>query len=380
MKIGLWVIIAAIVLPLRWAALARAQQQADDRIVKLAAGSDAANEIALSAVTRKQITGEISANATVEPDADAVAYITTRIPARVVKLVASLGQQVRAGQPLVILSSEELGRTKAEYLKTKSLESIAEQDLKREEDLYAKKIVPLKDVLDARAARDTALAQFKAARETLRLLLPPGDLEHLNWSESGRALSEFPLTSPIDGTLVKRQLTIGTMIDRSDDNPLIVINLDRVWVMAAVFEHDLAGLQTGEKASVTVEAYPGRSFIGKVTYVGSEIDRANRTVQARIEVPNPDHVLKPGMFAHAAIEVSEARRVLVAPESAIFDVGREKVAFVSIGNGEYAARRVELGVAAGGFVEVVSGLREGDRVVSRGGLVLKTLLTNRTAG
>ncbi len=128
-----------------------------------------------------------------------------------------------------------------------------------------------------------------------------------------------------------------------------------------------------------MEAYPGRTFKGKVTYVGNEIDRTNRTVQARIEVPNPDHALKPGMFAHAAIEVSEARRVLVAPESAIFDVGNEKIAFVAAGNGEYTARRVQLGAAAGGFVEVLSGLREGERVVSRGGLVLKTLLTRGTA-
>jgi cobalt-zinc-cadmium efflux system membrane fusion protein len=297
----------------------------------------------------------------------------------VVKLVADLGQQVRPGQTLVILSSEELGRAKAEYLKTKSLYAIAEQNLKREEGLFAKKITPMKDVLEARAARDTALAQLKEARETLRLLIPANQLESLSWSASGRALSEFPLASPIAGTLVKRDLTIGTMIDRNDD-PLIVIDLDRVWVMASVFEHSLAGLHEGENATISVEAYPDRAFMGKVTYTGSEIDRANRTVQARIEVPNPDHLLKPGMFARASIEVSEARRVLVAPESAIFEVNGEKVAFVASGNGSYSARRVQPGAAAGGMVEVLSGLSEGDRVVSRGGLVLKTLLTRGTHG
>jgi multidrug efflux pump subunit AcrA (membrane-fusion protein) len=86
------------------------------------------------------------------------------------------------------------------------------------------------------------------------------------------------------------------------------------------------------------------------------------------------------MFARAAIEVSEARRVLVAPESAIFEVNGEKVAFVAAGNGVYSARRVQLGVAAGEMVEVLSGLHEGDRVVSRGGLVLKTLLTRGMHG
>src|SRR5262249_34377349 len=341
----------------------RGRSQIDGTIVKLPQTSDAASQIALTSIDRKRIIGNISATAIIEPDATAVAHVTTRIPARVVKLVADLGEQVRPGQTLVILSSEELGRAKAEYLKTKSLTAIAEQNLKREEELFAKKITPMKDVLEARAARDTALAQLKEAQETLRLLIPQSQLESLTWSENGRALSEFPLASPIEGTLVKRDLTIGTIIDR-DDDPLIVIDLDRVWVMASVFEHSLAGLHLGESAVIGVEAYPDRTFAGKVTYIGNEIDRANRTVQARVEVPNPDHALKPGMFARASIEVSEARRVLVAPESAIFEVGGEKVAFVAAGSGEYTARRVELGEAAAGMVEVLSGLREGDQVVS----------------
>jgi cobalt-zinc-cadmium efflux system membrane fusion protein len=107
------------------ARVAFAQGQLDGSVVKLTAGSDAASEIVLTSIARKQITGEIAATATIEPDAGAVAHITSRIPARVVKLVANLGEHVRAGQTLVILSSEELGRAKAEYLKTKSLEEIS---------------------------------------------------------------------------------------------------------------------------------------------------------------------------------------------------------------------------------------------------------------
>ena len=377
MKREIAVLLAMLLTPLV-AGAAMGQAQLEGSIVKLAGGSNAAGQIVLTSIDRKQITGEISATATIEADAGAVAHITSRIPARVVKLVADLGQQVVAGQTLVILSSEELGQAKAEYLKTKSLLAISEENLRREQDLFERKIAPMKDVLEARAAHDTAMAQFKSSRENLRLLIPPRELDGLGWSDNGRALSEFSLASPIAGTLVKRQVAIGTMIDR-DDDPLIVMNLDKVWVMAAVFEHDLAGLREGEEAAITVDAYPDQTFRGKVTYVGNEIDRANRTVQARIEVPNPRHVLKPGMFAHAAIAVSEARRVLVAPQSAIFDVGGDKVVFVASGAGQYVAHRVQLGTSAGGVVEVLSGVRENDRVVSRGGLVLKALLTKGTA-
>src|SRR5438876_2342450 len=97
----------------------------------------------------------------------------------------------------------------------------------------------MKDVLEARAQHDTALAQYKAARETLRLLIPASEINQLRWSDNGQPLSEFPLASPIAGTLVKRDLSIGTMINRNGPAPIVIINLERVWVVANVFEHDM---------------------------------------------------------------------------------------------------------------------------------------------
>jgi cobalt-zinc-cadmium efflux system membrane fusion protein len=293
-------------------------------------------------------------------------------------LIAEPGQQVTPGEPLAILSSVELGQTKTEYLKARSLESITKQHRKREQELYIKKIAPMKDLLEAQAQYDTALAQYKAARETLRLLIPAKDLGTLGWSENGHPISEFPLTSPIAGTLVRRDLTIGTMVDRNDHEPLTVINLDRIWVLASVFEHDLAGLEVGDNADVIVDAYPGKVFTGRVAYIGDEVDRTTRAVLARIEVLNPGHLLKPGMFAHAAIDAGSSREVLVAPDSAIYEIDDQKVAFVAAGPNSFTVHRVKLGSADDGTVEILSGLRKGDQVVSKGGLTLKSLLANQT--
>ena len=347
------------------------------QVLNVPAGSDASRQVALASVTRKRIAAQISATAIIEPDARAVAQIASRIPARVVSLTAEPGQSVVPGQPLAILSSMELGQAKTEYLKARSLESIMSQHLKREQDLYAKKIAPMKDLLEARAQHDTALAQYKAARETLRLLIPRGELDSLNWTSDGAPLSDFPLTSPIAGTLVKRDLIVGSMIDRNDRDPLKVINLDRVWVLANVFEHDLSQLAVGNEAEVKVDAYPGKLFDGRVAYIADEIDRRTRTVQARIEVPNQDHLLKPGMFAQALIEGGSSREALVAPDSAIYEVEDQKVVFVAAGTNRFALRPVRLGVAGGGVVEILSGLHQGERVVSSGGLALKSLLTNQ---
>jgi cobalt-zinc-cadmium efflux system membrane fusion protein len=351
--------------------------QAAAQFVQISAPSQARRQLVLSPVMRKAITGRISATAMVEANAGAVAQVTSEIPARVVKLVAQLGQRVSRGEPLVIMSSVELGEAKTGYLKARSLEGITSQHLRREQELYAKKISPLKDLLEARAQHDSALAEYKAAREKLRLLIPASQISELQWSGNGQPLSEFPLISPIAGTLVRRDLSIGSMIDRNSSAPLTIINLERVWVMANIFEHDLATLKTGEQVDVTADAYTDKVFSGQITYIGDEVDRRTRTVQTRIEVANPEHLLKPGMFAKAAISAGDSREVLAAPESAVYQIDGHSAVFVAAGNDGFEVRPVRLGSRGGGTVEILSGLKQGELVVEKGGLALKSLIANK---
>jgi membrane fusion protein, heavy metal efflux system len=351
--------------------------QAAPQFVQISAPSQARRQLVLSPIMRKAITGRISATAIVEANAGAVAQVTSEIPARVVKLVAQLGQRVSRGEPLVIMSSVELGEAKTGYLKARSLEGITSQHLRREQELYAKKISPLKDLLEARAQHDSALAEYKAAREKLRLLIPASQISELQWSGNGEPLSEFPLISPIAGTLVRRDLAIGSMIDRNSSAPLTIINLERVWVMANIFEHDLATLKTGDQVDVTADAYTDKVFSGQITYIADEVDRRTRTVQTRIEVANPEHLLKPGMFAKASISAGDSREVLAAPESAVYQIDGHSAVFVAAGNDGFEVRPVRLGSRGGGTVEILSGLKQGELVVEKGGLALKSLIANK---
>jgi cobalt-zinc-cadmium efflux system membrane fusion protein len=350
---------------------------AANSVLKVALNSDLEHRIAVEPVKQQRLKDVIETTAMVEPDANAVAHITSRISGRVIKLVAQLGQRVKAGDPLVILNSIQLGEAKTNYIKARSLQEIARQHLDREQSLYAKKIAAQKDVLQARADYDTARAQYEAARETLRLLIPPDQLGRLNWNSSGPPLSEFALTSPISGVVVKRDLTVGSMVD-SNDQPITVIDLDKLWVIANVFEHDVSGLRPGAGAAIKVEALPDRKFDGEVTYISDSVDPKTRTVQARIEVPNPEHLLKLGMFAHARIEsVIGTREVLGVPDEAVFDVGGKKIVFVALGGGRYEPRPVRIGEAGVDVVAIDSGLKPGEQVVTRGGLVLKAMMLNR---
>jgi membrane fusion protein, heavy metal efflux system len=360
-------------------ALAQPRPNAPLDVLKIAASSKARRELVLVPVIRKPVTARITATAIIEPDANAVAQVTSEIPARVVRIIAQLGQQVRPGELLAIMSSVELGDAKTHYLKVRSLEGITNQHVQREQALYAKKITPMKDLLEARAQHDAALAEYQAARERLRLLIPASQISKLQWSENGQPLSEFPLTSPIAGTLVKRDLSIGAMVDRNGSAPLMIINLERVWVIANVFEHDLASLKTGDQVNVSVDAYADRVFSGQITYIGNEVDRSTRAVRTRIEVPNPDHLLKPGMFAKALIAAGNSREVLVAPESAIYQVRGRSTVFVAAGDDEFEVRPVQLGSRGDDAVEILAGLEPGDVVVARGGLALKSLIANQAA-
>ncbi len=346
-------------------------------VLKIALDSDLQRQIVVKPAERQRLRDVIAATAIVEPDANSVAHITSRISGRVVRVIAQLGQQVKAGEPLAILSSIQLGEAKTNYLKAKSLQQIAKQHLDREESLYAKKISAQKDVLQARADYDTARAQYQAARETLKLLIPQEPLARLDWDASGPPLSDFALTSPIAGTVTKREITVGSMID-SNAEPITVINLDRVWVIANVFEHDLAILQRGASAAISVDALADRKFDGQVTYISDSVDPKTRTVQARIEVPNPDRLLKLGMFAHVRIESTRgSREVLGVPGEAVFEVSGRKIVFVALGGGRFESRTVRIGEIGVDVVEVASGLNPGEPVVTRGGLVLKAMMLNQ---
>jgi cobalt-zinc-cadmium efflux system membrane fusion protein len=376
MKRQLLALMAAIVAVASSTAVA---QPATPVSLQIPRSSQAGRDLVIVPIKRETMRQRIPATAIIEPDASAVAEISSVIPARVTKLIAQPGQYVKPGEPLAILSSVELGEAKTEYLKARSLEAITGQQLKREQELYAKKITPMKDLLEARARHDAALAEFEASREKLRLLITPTDLSTVQWTANGHPLSEFPLVSPIAGTLVKRDLRIGAMVDRGGPAPLEVINLERVWVIANIFEHDLAGLRVGDLAEVTVEAYPHRKFNGRVTYIGDEVDLTTRAVRARIEVPNADHVLKPGMFARAAIDADGAREVVVAPDSAIYEIDGKAVVFVPAGDGRFSVQPVTLGGRGNETVEITAGLKPGDEVVAKGGLALKSLIVNHAA-
>ena len=313
---------------------------------------------------KAQALGEtVVVTATIFPDQDRLVRVSPRIDGRILSAPAKLGDKVRAGQILATLDSVEVGETHAAWTQAQAELRIAEADFKRAESLNAEEIIPRKDFLRAQADRDKAAAGLRAAADRLRLLGgAPG--------ATGNSVSGFAVTAPFAGTVIEKKVTLGEQATPSE--PMFTVaDLSRVWIQAALPEAALAKVRVGANAKVTVPAYPGETFSGKVSHIGAMLDKDTRTIAARIEVANADGRLKPEMFATATIEAGgDKREVIALPDAAVVLLEGKPTVFV-FEQGAYEAREVEPGERIGGRTVLKSGVKAGDQVVTSGAYALK---------
>lgn len=313
---------------------------------------------------KAQALGEtVVVTATIFPDQDRLTRVAPRIEGRITSAPAKLGDRVRAGQALATLDSVEVGETHAALVQAQAELRIAEDGFKRAESLNAEEIIPRKDFLRAQADRDKARAALRAASARLQLLGGSA-------AASGSNVAGFAVTAPIAGTIIEKKVTLGELASQS--TPMFTIaDLSRVWIQANLPEAALAKVRMGANAKVTVPAYPGETFNGRVSHIGAMLDKETRTVAARIEVANADGRLKPEMFATATIEAAgDKRDVMTLPDAAIVLLEGKPSIFV-FEQGVYEAREVETGERIGGRTVLKSGVKAGDQVVTEGTYALK---------
>jgi len=309
----------------------------------------------------------VTLTATILPNPRLLAKVAPRLPGRIASVAVEQGTRVEAGQLLAVLESSELGEARSAYLQAKSETALAEAALARAESLVREDIVPQKEYLRAQSDVQRARAALRAAEDKLRLLgvRPSGAVER-------EAFTALPLTAPFPGTIIERKAVVGELAQA--DQPLFTVaNLDTVWLAADVFEKDLAKLATGVEASVAVMAYPNEVFSGRLTYLGDTMDTATRTVKARIEVPNPDRRLKPGMFATVVLQSKATVQAVLVPEQAVTLYQGYSAVFIET-RGAIMPRAVEPGPVIGGKVAVNAGVSPGERIVVAGAYAVKSRL------
>ena len=334
-------------------------------------------------VERRLVRKGIQATANIKPNEYKLTHVSPRIEGKVVKVIAELGDLVKPGQTLAQLDSIELGSKKSAFRQARTMMEVNKKNYEREKRLFDQQISSEKDYLDAQGAYQQSLAAYQAAFEALELVgLSHEDIQGIIQKKGGHhPLSSFSLTAPQAGTIIARHISPGEMVSPRD-KPFTIADLTSVWILLDIYEKDLAGVQVKADVRITVDAYPGETFRGAVVYLGNLVNPDTRTVEARVEIPNPAGRLRPGMFARSAITSSRSKekKVLVVPQEAIQHIEEQPVAFVEEQPGTYEKRTVTLGSEDPPYVEILTGLKEGERVVTNGSFYLKSVLLGEKLG
>lgn len=339
-------------------------------VVRLDTAAVAAAGIQVGPVGSIQTSG-LAVTGAITYDANRVSHIGPRTDGRIAVLQADVGQRVRGGQVLAVLESPDVGQVRAEEHEAGALLRIAAENYDRERRLEEQGITSRKELLQAEAELRRAQAAQASARERLRAL-----------GAGGGTGARFTLAAPFAGVVVARDASLGEMATPASQL-FTVANLARVWIELDVFERDLGRVRSGQAVEVRTAAYPGRTFPGRIVYVGDVVDPEKRTVRARVEVPNDDGALKPGMFANALIQVGGGGpATAVVPQDAVQEVDGKRAVFVpGDAPGEFRALPVEVGdVVDGNRVVVRSGVKPGDRVVLVGAFTLRSELAKGEFG
>ena len=345
--------------------------------------------IEIELVGPQSIAGVIPATGKVLVPEDRVAVIGPVNAGRIVRLFAGQGSRVQKGQKLADLESADIDQAEADYLKaladyenarrSSAAEiRLAQANYDRTKLLYEKTITAGKnlqtaehDLEVAKAAGESSVngakATLTAARRHLLILgLSSSTIDSLPKKPDLAAV--FSLNSPIAGTVIERNATVGASVG-TDANLFKIIDLSRVWIDANVFEKDLARVRMGQEVKVNLPALPGSTYTGRVILIDSVVDPETRTIKVRTEVANPDSRLKPDMFANVEIVTDLNRSAISVPQTAVLNDGGKTVVFVAEGNG-YQKREVHTGIQNGDRLEIVEGLSPGEKVVVKGNYLL----------
>jgi cobalt-zinc-cadmium efflux system membrane fusion protein len=334
----------------------------------------AAAHLAIAPVKDEEVGGQVATSGNVTFDDLRVSHIFSPVAGRVVRIEAQPGQRVKRGAPLAIIESPDVGVAFSDLAKATADLTTATSEYKRQQELFTAKAGAQRDYEAAEDNYNKAKAEFERARRKAALF---------HGGSVDKVSQEYTLRAPIDGEVIARNVNPGVEVQGqySGGTPVelfTVGEMDSVWVLADVFEMDLARVKSKARVSVRVAAYP-KVFSGVVDWVSSQIDSTSRTARVRCRIPNPERELKPAMYASVTIGVAE-RRALAVPRAALVRVGDKRAVFVEKPSAHKAHRVFEERFVEideddeGDWVPIESNLTSGEQVVTSGAILLLGML------
>lgn len=360
--------------------------------------------VQVSLVTRKDITHFLSATGDIAPLMQVDLF--PKVSGYLERIDVNIGDSVRQGQRVAQIDRadflqkvkeaeakvayaraqlselmagsrpEELRQAEEAVRQAQSRFDNAKMQRERVEALFKRQVISKKEMDSAEMEYNVAEAQLEASQQHLKLVKEGARQEVRDASQAKLKemeaileqerirLQNTSILAPFSGEIVRKYVDAGALV--SPSTPLVsLVHTETLKVVANVLERDIPLLKQGMKASVQTEAYPGKSFEGKVARINKALDLATRTLQAEIYIPNSNRLLKPGMFARLTVALSEKPKTLVIPRNAVLEEGGSKFIFVIKGN-QAIRTSVVMGLEEDPFAEVLEGVSEGDSVVVRG--------------
>lgn len=386
---------------------------AEGRLLQLSEAAQKEAQIQYSTAEDRTLNSSVKVTGEVLANADMMTHVTTPVTGRVTEVLVHIGDRIEQGKPLLNIRSTDIEQSEADLLQNASQVSadlkrdllqidsdtatdeaqlkLSESTFKRINNLVEEKIASRADFETARtqlekdrialdALKRKRAATIELSKERMQLMTEPTKTKLRLLGVSDKEIEDVirlhevdpvvPVMAPESGIISERLVNVGELVDPA--KPLFTIgDYHSVWLKADVYEKDVSKVAEGQPIELELDSFPGEKFTGKLNYVADSINPDTRTLTVRADVPNPNLKLKPKMFARMKILVGE-HRVLTIPTSAVQDAGAVKVVYVPKGNGTFQERQVKLGSEYGDTVEVISGVRAGERVVTKGSFDLRS--------
>ena len=293
--------------------------------------------------------------------------VITQVGGPVSKILVLPGQHVKAGQPMLEVSSPDYAQLLDAYLKAEDSFRLAQKNYTRAQDLYQHHAIAERDLEQAESDRNQAQADLNAAEQGMKILgiKNPADLAKAPSS------AQIPVLAPIGGEVVDRLVSPGQVVQAGQTQAFTISDLSTVWVLANVYQADLQYVRSGDEVVVQTDAYSS-TFHGKISYVSPALDPNTRTLQARIVVDNPGEKLKRDMYCTVTVTAGVLSNALSVPNAAVLrDDNNQPFVYVLTGSNQFSRRDVDLGQAQDGQTQIAKGISAGEKVVGNGSLFLQ---------
>jgi membrane fusion protein, heavy metal efflux system len=293
--------------------------------------------------------------------------VITQVSGPVSRVVIVPGQKVKQGEPMLYVASPDYSQLRTNYLKAKDAYVLAQKAYARAQDLYQHHAIAEMNLEQAESAEVQAGGDLVAAQAALKVMgiTDPDALVKAPPS------FEVPVKAPIGGLVVEQDVSAGQLIQPGTTQCFLISDTSTVWVLVNVYQKDLPYVRVGDTVTIQTDTYP-EVFHGRIAYVAASLDPSTRTLQARIETPNPGDKLKKDMYVVATVNAGTIRNTFALPDAAVLrDAENQPFVYAESSANQFGRRSVTLGEGLNGQTEITSGLKEGDRVVGNGSLFLQ---------